>query len=557
MKGTLLIILFLNFISLQVFSQSITNTVHNLSVSGSGDIHADEESEICIFCHIPHNSTSSAPLWNRNRDDLVITYTLYNSSTIQANPDQPDGSSILCLSCHDGTIALGNVVSRTSDISFVSSITTMPDERISNLKTDLSDDHPISFVFNSTLASSDEQLNYPPTFPVSVDINDKVQCTSCHDPHKDDNTKFLVASNEYSVICISCHDRTSWSGSSHESSTAGWNDIGDDPWGHIDVPYSTVTQNACENCHNSHSASGEERLLKSDIEENNCLDCHNSNVALTNIETQMDKDNKHNAYGYTGIHDATENALISDFHIECVDCHNPHAVNNATASAPDVNGFITGVQGINQDGNEVSSISYEYELCYRCHADNPVKPPATVRMVVQGNVRLEFDNTSASFHPVAYVGKNSSVPSLYNGWTVASRTYCTDCHASDGTAPSGPHGSNYPQILRAYYNRSPYTNIGEGDFPVEYELCAICHDVDNLSGVHGSKQSHILKFTSCNSCHDPHGSDLPYLLNYDPSVMSGNTAGDNFFDTGNNDCNLKCHLPGKGDTIAHVKKYAQ
>ena len=92
----------------QAGSQSIVNTVHNLSVSGPGDVRATSESEICIFCHTPHNSLPSSPLWNK--DDPGYTYTLYHSSTVQAVPGQPDGSSILCLSCHDGTTALGNVI---------------------------------------------------------------------------------------------------------------------------------------------------------------------------------------------------------------------------------------------------------------------------------------------------------------------------------------------------------------------------------------------------------------------------------------------------------------
>jgi hypothetical protein len=95
-------------------SQSVVTTVHNLSVTGPGTVKASSETEVCIFCHTPHNSKPAGPLWNR--EDPGATYVLYNSSTLQAVPGQPDGSSILCLSCHDGTIALGNVVSRTTDI---------------------------------------------------------------------------------------------------------------------------------------------------------------------------------------------------------------------------------------------------------------------------------------------------------------------------------------------------------------------------------------------------------------------------------------------------------
>jgi len=63
-------------------SQTIVTTRHNLSVSGPGNIKATSESEICIFCHAPHNARPDKPLWNRV--DPGLTYTLYTSSTTQA-----------------------------------------------------------------------------------------------------------------------------------------------------------------------------------------------------------------------------------------------------------------------------------------------------------------------------------------------------------------------------------------------------------------------------------------------------------------------------------------
>ena len=149
-------------------AQSIVNTVHNLSVTGPGDVRANLESEICIFCHTPHNSLPSSPLWNK--DDPGYTYTLYHSSTVQAVPGQPDGSSILCLSCHDGTTALGSVLSRTTDIGFSGGITTLPPGN-TNMSTDLADDHPISFDYTTGLAAADGQLKDPTAIvpPVGLD----------------------------------------------------------------------------------------------------------------------------------------------------------------------------------------------------------------------------------------------------------------------------------------------------------------------------------------------------------------------------------------------------
>ena len=87
---------------------------HNLSASGAGALlaskdAADRSTEICIFCHTPHTA-KKAGLWNRH--DSTAAYTPYRSTTIKANIGQPTGASKLCLSCHDGTVALGMVSSR-------------------------------------------------------------------------------------------------------------------------------------------------------------------------------------------------------------------------------------------------------------------------------------------------------------------------------------------------------------------------------------------------------------------------------------------------------------
>ena len=42
--------------------QSIIFTKHNLSISGPGSLRSSTESDICIFCHAPHNTTGEGPL---------------------------------------------------------------------------------------------------------------------------------------------------------------------------------------------------------------------------------------------------------------------------------------------------------------------------------------------------------------------------------------------------------------------------------------------------------------------------------------------------------------
>src|SRR4051794_13053211 len=90
------------------FGDTILGSKHDLSVVGPGPIKAATESEVCLFCHTPHRA-GELPLWNHFLSSA--TYTPYSSSTIRATVGQPSGASKLCLSCHDGTVALGMVYS--------------------------------------------------------------------------------------------------------------------------------------------------------------------------------------------------------------------------------------------------------------------------------------------------------------------------------------------------------------------------------------------------------------------------------------------------------------
>ncbi|QNN24254.1 hypothetical protein HED60_18910 [Planctomycetales bacterium ZRK34] len=118
----------------------------------------------CAWCHVPHNAMDdqAVPLWAPYRDSTSLT-DYYASPTMDATVGQVDGASKLCLSCHDGT--QGYVY---------------PSLVIS----DLAHSHPLSFVYDTALATADGELNDPSTLePGVLDANSKMQCTSCHDVH--------------------------------------------------------------------------------------------------------------------------------------------------------------------------------------------------------------------------------------------------------------------------------------------------------------------------------------------------------------------------------------
>jgi predicted CXXCH cytochrome family protein len=542
-------------------AQTLSSSKHNLSVTGTGTIKASNENEVCIFCHAPHHARTTGPLWNKA--DPGVTYTIYNSSTTNALIGQPDGASVMCLSCHDGTIALGSIVSAAAPISF-GGYTNMP-MGATNLGTNLSDDHPISFVYNTSLVTANGQLAAPAaiTAPVSLDRDNKMQCTSCHEAHDNSNSNFLVATTQGSALCYSCHNKTYWGSSTHYSSTKTWNGLGTNPWFH--TPYSTVADNACENCHNPHSAGTPVRLLNFANEEDNCLNCHNGNAASKNVQAQFTKTYKHNVYGYAGIHDESEAAIMGTKHVECEDCHNPHAVNATSASAPNVKGFNIGAKGVDANGSAVNPAIYEYQICFRCHSDNPAIQPYTQRYRGVGNMRNNFNTTNVSYHPVEAAGKNLTMTSLIGAYTVSSKIYCSDCHGSDGSgAPSGPHGSNNIAILKYAYDTTRFPMLGTGwsavDLYSHWTLCFQCHNLSSVTTIHTSISSgHYFKYIGCNTCHDPHGYDgslgtnggstasaFERLVNFDTSVIRPNLTNGKLIDIPNRKCYMVCHQNASG-----------
>ncbi|MBL9135354.1 MAG: hypothetical protein JNK85_05780 [Verrucomicrobiales bacterium] len=544
--GALCVAILIAWSGTSAVADSIVNSRHNLSASGPGPVRASTETEVCIFCHTPHGASGEAPLWNRTSSGA--NYTTYLSSTTKAAIGQPTGSSRLCLSCHDGTIALGMVQSRTEPIPMSGGITTMPNGHPAHLGTDLSDDHPISFVYSSSLAAANGQLRDPSALSGRVRLeNGQLQCTTCHDPHDDANGSFLVMPNTASALCLECHAPNQWAGSSHATSSRTWNGSTPDPWPHTAL--TTVSDNACENCHRPHSAGTPERLLNFATEEDNCTACHNGNVASKNVEAVFNKSSVHPIHLTTHVHDPTEDPVNAARHVECVDCHNPHASNGRPASAPNASGALDGVTGITVDGTVTRPLQKEFELCFRCHGDSLSRGPSLInRQFPETNTRVEFSPTSASFHPVAAVGKNPDVPSLLAPWTTSSMMYCTDCHNNDqgpnagGTGPAGPHGSAFAPILE----RNLVLTDNQAESATAYALCYKCHSRTSILADRSfPHKKHVQEERSaCTTCHDPHGvAGQTQLINFNLNYVTPRNGRIEFVKTGrfNGNCTLVCH----------------
>lgn len=235
-------------------SVSIRNTKHNLSSSGKYNIKASSESQICKFCHTPHNSESTqAPLWNHI--ETTATFTLVTTAHVvggrHAYADtQPSGISKKCLSCHDGTVAIGatltggDILMTGSNVDFSADSGGRTTGKMSsgapgylgyNLQAAAHFKHPISFIYDEAAKAINadpfwtrtyrSSLTDPPFSPYNkanmLDRNGKVQCHTCHNPHTDMGTSILGSRaadsdplwrkkldcvGDNASVCGACHD---------------------------------------------------------------------------------------------------------------------------------------------------------------------------------------------------------------------------------------------------------------------------------------------------------------------------------------------------------------
>lgn len=592
-------------------------TRHNLSVSGPGPVKSTTVTQVCVFCHTPHKSLGNvegAPLWNHTLTSGQ-TYDIYGSSTLDALPGQPTGKSILCLSCHDGTVALGALANPPTGQT-IDAILQLPLDSAERgyIGTDLRDDHPISFIYDANLVANDGELIDPSLIGPLVLEADKLECTTCHDPHEKDIQPFLRVTTLNGQICTTCHNKLGWvAGASHRDSTATWNGMGVSPWANRraewlsspDPLVPTVAESGCLNCHAPHNAGTPVRLQKA-AEENTCFSCHDGNTASTDIQGDFAKPAAHPVLTTPNPnHDAEalENPLTMSPHAECADCHNPHSVQSDTPmisfnpnapgvlvnTAPTANALISGVKGVDINGSVVSSVTDQYELCFKCHglpgkgacgSAIPTERCSTAtgwsmtRVDGVYNIRDKVNPATpglVSWHPLVSnnPANNAEVPSLRTDIPldrINSLIYCTDCHNSDtsaaagGTGANGPHGSNNEALLAQTYALDPIVPTGGS---TDFVLCFKCHSqaallTTNLSAF--SHDRHINTRTkSCVNCHDPHGShNSNHLISFQdnssytggPYVISGRGAYPvaTFIDNGtySGTCFLTCHGNGHG-----------
>ena len=548
----------------------LNGTKHDLSSASTFSYKAKILSqggtdEKCIFCHTPHSAKSDAPLWNRAASTAI--YTPYTSDVIAGLPSYPaaedpgataspgfvaHSKTRICLSCHDGTIALGSVVNMpntiTGDIQMSGNSMIQPSSP-GYLGIDLRDDHPVAIKYDSTkdmeLVSSGSLAGKVRLYAdsggravVSKVDGSYVECTSCHNAHDNQYGKFLIETNQNSALCIRCHAKTGFDSTRAHTDNSINVDYapatGGNPANHGPKVYDVK----CMNCHFPHKAgvvdpavpnptSG--KYLLSFREEASCFNNNDrfgqTNVAACHgafapagqrrIESELSSNSRHNMGNYADKHQAIEvkagtaNGWFSSsvWHVECADCHNPHTAGTVLHS---------------KGTNTVSTSSSLYGVAY---------------VSVSGGYPSGSWAAPVSFSPVEPLGATTSAS--WGATPVKEYEICFKCHSYFASAGGNlPNAYSIPQQMS---DQSKEFNSTTSFHPVvtsntntwgvmtngwttgsQLMYCSDCHTKENLSrpqGPHGSTNSYMLSYayyndtaakgssadssgTLCLQCHD-------------------------------------------------------
>jgi len=218
MMGRLMLMALLLVAARNGSAGTLAGSAHDFSTAGW-----NTGAKVCVTCHTPHKSDTSvadAPLWNHTLQ--TTSYTLYTSPTIKATIGQPGGNSKLCLSCHDGTVAIDSF----GGASGTTMISNAAYKATSNLGSSLNDDHPIGFTYDTALATANGSLHDPATKNVTIGssptksgtvtammlFSGKMECSSCHDVHNTftvgaAGTGMVKLASAGSAICTACHNK--------------------------------------------------------------------------------------------------------------------------------------------------------------------------------------------------------------------------------------------------------------------------------------------------------------------------------------------------------------
>ena len=232
----------------------VVGTPHDLGTSHHGMNYTNpadvDLQRICIFCHAPHNTYKLSPanggpavgvgagptapdafdylpLWNHELTGN-FAYSMYwngpgapqigaKASQAIQNGMEMGSVSLLCMSCHDGSVAVNSYGNTDQPITSQSGggIPISPAYSVGQ-DNNMQNHHPIGFDYDAVQAVDTEIANADSrSFTATDSIRDhlygagntQLECASCHSVHNTGNSgeSLLWRSDVNSELCLTCH----------------------------------------------------------------------------------------------------------------------------------------------------------------------------------------------------------------------------------------------------------------------------------------------------------------------------------------------------------------
>lgn len=154
--------------------------------------------DLCGACHVPHREgpAEKAPLWEPQAD----LNRRFGAEEVKDRA-MPGRGTLMCLRCHDGTIA-PDMRAGSAEKPFTSKL--HPGMFAAGRD---SSDHPVGVEYPQ-LKKGFRPANFVTGSGTVTLPEGKVECASCHDPHNQAGApSMLVMQNNRSALCLTCHKK--------------------------------------------------------------------------------------------------------------------------------------------------------------------------------------------------------------------------------------------------------------------------------------------------------------------------------------------------------------
>jgi hypothetical protein len=222
----------------------LASTAHDFSgksvTGGNGETFT---TGLCTFCHTPHKALSTLLLWNHtlssNNFSWDVPATTAGTKFATFKGDTYKGPTAKCLSCHDGSVAIGDVAWFGEGKPAAPLDTTKHGEGDTfnvGFGGNMAGNHPVAMpypylqaknTYNGTTTGDGAVLNEWQNTPLAnirifnddgagnitagaIAAKTGIECSSCHDPHNkaavdDLFLRGTLGGNTTDYICLKCH----------------------------------------------------------------------------------------------------------------------------------------------------------------------------------------------------------------------------------------------------------------------------------------------------------------------------------------------------------------